>query len=153
MIISIFLQDLVALQNLAKEIAQRLNCGDIITLMGDLGVGKTEFARALIRTLTHTKQTVPSPTFTLLQTYESFLCPIYHFDLYRLEDPDEVHELGLEEALNEGVTLIEWPERMGNILFKCVLGIHIKVGRNDDQREVILKLSRSWKNRLKDLQI
>ena len=101
-------------QKIAQEYAANLKRGDIIFLHGTLGMGKTAFARALIRALINDETLeVPSPTFTLLQTYDAPQAPIYHFDLYRLEDPDEIFELGWEDALHEGITLVEWPERLG----------------------------------------
>ena len=85
---------------------------NIWALNGTLGAGKSVFARAFIQKLTGAKE-VPSPTFTLLQTYSAEAFDIYHYDLYRLEKPSEIFELGVEEAFYSGVSLVEWPERMG----------------------------------------
>lgn len=99
----------------AARLATDISPGDIILLEGDLGTGKTVFARAFIRTLTGNHiDDVPSPTYTLLQTYDSPKGPIWHFDLYRLKDPDELYELGWEDALGAATLLIEWPENLGN---------------------------------------
>ena len=100
--------------DLAAQIAARTKVGDVILLQGDLGAGKTVFARAFIRALCDDPALdVPSPTFTLLQTYDTPRGPVWHFDLYRLKDPEEIFELGWEDALAEGIVLVEWPERLG----------------------------------------
>lgn len=101
---------------IAHEIAADAAPGQIFCLRGDLGMGKTVFARAFIRALCGEDTEVPSPTFTLVQTYESGKGDIWHFDLYRIEDAEEVYELGWEEALSRCITLIEWPERIEGLL-------------------------------------
>lgn len=95
---------------LGKTIASIMEKNDLVCLRGELGSGKTTFARAFISALNKHPVDVTSPTFALLQTYESPKGTIWHFDLYRLRSPDELLELGLEEALQYGITLIEWPE-------------------------------------------
>lgn len=98
---------------IAKEWAATLPNPCTIFLEGDLGAGKSIFARALIRSLTGDPDlTVPSPTFTLLQQYETSDFPIWHYDLYRLKDTSELDELSWDDALSEGIVLIEWPERL-----------------------------------------
>ena len=87
----------------------------MIALKGELGAGKTTFARAFIRARGG-GEAVPSPTFTLVQIYEIGDVPIWHFDAYRLRDPDEAWELGIEDAFRDGISLIEWPERLGPLL-------------------------------------
>ena len=123
-----------AADNLARDLQDK----QIIALYGDLGAGKTVFARALVRALTNDPELeVPSPTFTLVQIYESGSGPVHHFDLYRLEDPEEIFELGWEEALAEGITIIEWPERLGALKPKASLDIRISgVDNTPDQRMI-----------------
>lgn len=106
--------DEMAVGALAARVAARLAPGDILFLRGDLGAGKTAFARALLRALCRAPDlNVPSPTFTLVQLYDSPLGPVWHFDLYRLQEPEEIYEIGWEDALSGGVMLVEWPERLG----------------------------------------
>ena len=101
---------------LAAAIADRARAGDVIGLAGPLGVGKTRLARAFIERLAGAGEEVPSPTFTLVQTYETGRAPVWHFDLYRLERPEDAWELGIEEAFADGIALIEWPERLGALM-------------------------------------
>ncbi len=101
---------------LASTLAQTAKAPSIYALYGDLGAGKSVFSRGFIRALAGENTEVPSPTFTLLQTYETNKGIIYHYDLYRIEDPEEIYELGWEEALAEGIILLEWPQRLGNFL-------------------------------------
>lgn len=103
-------------QKIAAALAPLLQTGDIVVLWGTLGVGKTAFCRHLIQHMTQTQEDVPSPTFTLLQIYDTPAFPIYHFDLYRLDKPTDVYELGIEDAFTEAVSLIEWPDKMGRLL-------------------------------------
>ena len=101
-----------ATHDLAGRIAGLARPGDAILLEGGLGSGKTSFARGFLRALGIAEE-VPSPTFTLLQVYDTANGPVWHFDLYRLKRPDEALELGLEEGRAEAILLIEWPERLG----------------------------------------
>jgi tRNA threonylcarbamoyladenosine biosynthesis protein TsaE len=96
----------------ANKLAKITKRGDIWALSGTLGMGKSVFARAFIQTLSDAEE-VPSPTFTLVQTYRTQMFDIYHYDLYRLKEASEIFELGVEEAFYEGVSLVEWPEKMG----------------------------------------
>lgn len=109
---------------LAKIFAEKAKKGDVFALYGTLGMGKSVFARAFIQSLCDVED-VPSPTFTLVQTYSSSKGEIYHFDLYRLKHPDEVFELGFEDAVHSGISLIEWPENAGCWLPKDVIKINI----------------------------
>lgn len=100
----------------AKGIANSLCVGDVVLLRGDLGMGKSVFSRAVIRALCGDDALeVPSPTFTLVQQYDAPLADIWHFDLYRLSDQSEIYEIGWEEAMDGGISLIEWPERLGSL--------------------------------------
>ncbi len=103
------LPDLAAVGRLGAAIAGRLKPGDAVLLRGDLGAGKTTLARAILLALGHEGET-PSPTFTLMQSY-ALEPPVAHLDLYRLKRPEEIEELGLDDALDAGVALIEWPEQ------------------------------------------
>ena len=109
----IALPDAEATTALGQAIAPLLAPGDSLLLYGPLGMGKSTLARGLIRALTTPDEDVPSPTFTLVQFYESDP-PVAHFDLYRLTRPEEAFEIGLDEALDEGCAVIEWPERLGD---------------------------------------
>lgn len=109
------LPDLAATQALARHIAPHLRAGHVIALEGGLGAGKTSFAHALVSALLGEPTDVPSPTYTLVQTYEGPDFPVYHFDLYRLDDPSDLDELGWEDTL-DGLALIEWPGKAGDRL-------------------------------------
>jgi tRNA threonylcarbamoyladenosine biosynthesis protein TsaE len=114
-VLTLDLADDSATAALGARIGAVAHVGDVVALMGDLGAGKTTLARGLIRSLMGEATEAPSPTFTLVQTYAAPGLPIWHFDLYRLNDPREARELGLEEAV-DGLALIEWPERLGRDL-------------------------------------
>ena len=104
-------------ERLAQRLAPRAAPGDVIGLCGPLGSGKTAFARAFIRArLGRAGEEVPSPTFTLVQLYEHAVGTIWHFDLYRLDGPKDAYELGIEDAFSHAISLIEWPEKLGDLL-------------------------------------
>lgn len=125
-------------ENAAQNLASELKNGDVLALHGDLGAGKTLFTRALIRTLIGNEQAeIPSPTFTLVQTYESPKGIISHFDCYRLEDPDEIFEIGWEEALASGIVIIEWPSRIESLLPKHRLDITLSPLQNNPEHRHI----------------
>jgi len=109
------LGELAATEALGARIAAGLGVGDTVALEGGLGAGKTTLARAILRALGVT-ESVPSPTFTLVQTYETEHLTVRHYDLYRIRSPREIDELGLEEAMEQGAVLIEWPENGGGRL-------------------------------------
>jgi tRNA threonylcarbamoyladenosine biosynthesis protein TsaE len=122
---------------LAIALASHAEIGDVIGLSGPLGAGKTSFARAFIQTLAGPLE-VPSPTFTLVQTYETESGSIWHFDLYRLAAPDDAFELGIEDAFAEAISLIEWPERLAHLMPPDWLLIRLNPGAEPATREVVL---------------
>ena len=111
----------------AKKFAKTLKGNEIVALWGTLGMGKTVFAKAVIQELTGRKEDVPSPTFTLLQTYDSPKGEIFHFDFYRLKSPNEAYEIGIEDAFESGISLIEWPEKIGTLLPRRAINIYFKM--------------------------
>lgn len=113
----------------ANRLATVLKPGDVLCLHGDLGMGKSVFARGLIRALSgKSGLEVPSPTFTLVQTYDTDTGDVWHFDLYRLKDPDEVYELGWEEGLASAIVIVEWPERLGHLMPPRRIDIRLSQG-------------------------
>jgi tRNA threonylcarbamoyladenosine biosynthesis protein TsaE len=134
----IFLADEAETQDLGRALGAALRPGDAVCLTGPLGAGKSTLARALIRALTTPDEEVPSPTFTLVQFYETADFALAHFDLYRLSDPDEAYEIGLDEALDGGVALIEWPQRLEGRLPATRLDIDIALD-GDARRAVITR--------------
>ncbi len=114
-LLDIFLPDLAATEALGRNIAARLRPGDAVLLDGPLGAGKTALARAMLRALcADPALEVPSPSYTLVQSYEAPGVTVHHFDLWRLDGPDAVVELGWEEA-RAGIVLVEWPDRLGTL--------------------------------------
>ena len=111
----------------AKKFAKTLKGDEIVALWGTLGMGKTVFAKAVIQELTGRKEEVPSPTFTLLQTYDTPLAEVFHFDFYRLKNPEEAYEIGIEDAFKDGISLIEWPEKIGALLPRQAINIYFEM--------------------------
>lgn len=147
------LPDEAATRALGQGLARLVAAGDFIALRGGLGVGKTALARALIdaRLAAHgLAEDVPSPTFTLVQTYETPDLLMTHVDLYRLDRPEDAAELGLVDALDEGVVLVEWPEKLGR-LPKDRLDIDIRLVGEGEGREARLTGYGSWARRLEGL--
>lgn len=135
--------------SIARRLAAVARSGDVIALNGDLGAGKTSFARGFIAALTGRAEEAPSPTFTLVQTYDSARGTIWHFDFYRLARPDDALELGLEDALADGITLIEWPERIAGLLPKERLDLKLSfTPGNDNSRHLHLAGHGDWAPRL-----
>ncbi|HYM31421.1 MAG TPA: tRNA (adenosine(37)-N6)-threonylcarbamoyltransferase complex ATPase subunit type 1 TsaE [Candidatus Cybelea sp.] len=142
------LPDVAATSALAARVAAQTRRGDVVTLDGELGSGKTTFARGVITFLCNGPVEVPSPTFTLVQTYSCPRGTIWHFDLYRLARADEVYELGIEEAFAEGISLIEWPARMAALLPHDRLDVLLSEGAESGHRRAALQGHGDWARRL-----
>ena len=152
--IVIALPDEAATAALAARVAALARPGDVIALQGELGAGKTCFARAFIRARGGAGE-VPSPTFTLVQIYEFGDATIWHFDGYRLRDPEEAWELGIEDAFHQGISLIEWPERFGPLLPARRLHITLSPGAAPTARRAAIDpggdAAADWASRLAGL--
>ena len=146
------LLDISETERLACRIAKAAAPGDTICLAGDLGSGKTTFARAFIRARAACfgieVGEVPSPTFTLVQLYEMPGGDIWHFDLYRLEQPREAIELGIDDASRDGICLIEWPDRLPPLTFATRLDLTFDFGALEDERHLKISGDRSWSERI-----
>lgn len=136
---------------LAGQIAPILRPGDVILLEGPIGAGKSAFCRALIRARLGRMEDVPSPTFTLVQTYEDAGGDIWHCDLYRLTHPEEVFELGLEEAFTNAICLIEWPDRLGADAPSDAL--RMRFAAHDEGHSAAIDAPAPWRARLGDLHV
>ena len=149
--IDLILPDPAATERLAAIIAGEARAGDAILLSGDLGAGKTHFARAFINALTAVPEDVPSPTFTLVQTYDAVAqgvpVRIWHFDLYRLKSPEEMVELGVDEVFVEGIALVEWPDRLGTFKPREHLELRLTI-TSEGAREATLVPTPSWDDRV-----
>jgi len=149
------LPDLAATSAFGRRLAGQLRRGDVVALKGGLGAGKTTLARAIVAGLAPDAEDVPSPTFTLVQTYPVTLgdgpAELWHFDLYRLDRPDQVYELGIEDALAEGVSLIEWPELAAGLLpEEQILTIELQI-MSGQARRAQLSGGAAWRERLAGL--
>ena len=146
-----------ATAGLARRLAALARGGDVIALRGDLGVGKTSFARAFINALpgpdgAPKEEEVPSPTFTLVQSYRRLPADVWHLDLYRLERPKEAYELGIEEAFGSAIVLIEWPERLGDLLPPQRLDLTLSFALAAEVRCAELSGRGDWVSRLERLE-
>jgi tRNA threonylcarbamoyladenosine biosynthesis protein TsaE len=141
-----------ATERLAAIIAAEARPGDAILLSGDLGAGKTYFARAFINALSDAVEEVPSPTFTLMQSYAARVSgrpvEIVHFDLYRLKSSDETIELGIEDAFADGISLVEWPDRLGSVTPKRHLALRLEIVSDGGTRRASLQGTDDWRERL-----
>ena len=143
----IALDGLAATNALGARIAAGLGVGDAVALRGDLGAGKTTLARAILRGL-GVEEDVPSPSFTLVQQYETPRLAVRHYDFYRIETADELNELGLDEALDEGAVLIEWPERAPDRIPADALRIDLSVA-SERERKAHIEGPLRWSQILK----
>ena len=133
------LPDLAATAALGARIAAVLQVGDLVALGGDLGAGKTTLARAILAAL-GLSENVPSPTFTLVQSYDTPRLRVSHYDLYRLKSETEMQELGLDEALEDGAALVEWPERA-----HLPEGLTVRLSADSDNRRAVLEGGPRWR--------
>lgn len=122
----------------AAALGARLLPGDTVLLQGEVGAGKTHLARSLIQSLLATPEDVPSPTFTLVQTYDTARGEVWHADLYRLTSTQEIEELGLTEAFETAICLVEWPDRLGPLIPPTALAISLESGTTDEGRHMEL---------------
>ena len=135
--------------NLAHQLSHHLVPGDVVLLSGEIGAGKSYFARSLIQFSQDIAEDVPSPTFTLVQTYSTQIGEIWHADLYRLGATDEIIELGLAEAFQEAICLVEWPEILGSLTPKDALTLTFKTTSTPCHRQLEMSWTgASWADRL-----
>lgn len=149
--LTLTLPDEEATAALALRLAPLLRAGDLLALRGTLGAGKTSFARALIRALAGAETEVPSPTFTLVQIYDAPTAALWHFDLYRLSGPEEVAELGWEDARADGIALVEWPDRLGPLLPRDRLDLTLTTTGGGEARTADLAGHGTWAARLEEI--
>ena len=143
------LPDAAATAALGERLSSLLQPGDTVLLSGPIGAGKSHFARAAIRALLareNRDEDIPSPTFTLVQTYPTLVGDVWHVDLYRLSHPDEAFELGLEDAFGTDICLVEWPDRLGDLT--PADSLHIALTSPESGRIAEFHPSESWQNRL-----
>jgi tRNA threonylcarbamoyladenosine biosynthesis protein TsaE len=151
--IKLALADESATESLAVRLSASSRSGDVFALRGELGAGKTVFARAFIRASTLQEEDVPSPTFTLVQIYERCVpaaCAIWHFDLFRLENALDALELGIEDAFSGAISLIEWPDRLGRLLPDRRLDLTLSAGPTAESRRVLIEGDAEWRDRLRE---
>lgn len=139
------LPDLAAMNELGRRIAASLRPGDVVALSGGLGTGKTTLSRAILAALGHDGE-VPSPTFTIVETYDHLAPPVVHADFYRLEDPAEAEQLGLDDYRDGAVLLAEWPDHAGGFANEpgC---LQIKLEIRGEGREAVVEPGRDWQGR------
>jgi len=149
--LTLVFEDEAATLRFGAKLAAALQKGDVVALSGGLGSGKTALARAVIRVFLPNEE-VPSPTFTLVQSYDTQHFAILHVDLYRLTSARDIRELGLDDALDAGVLLIEWPERAAAWLPADRLDIRLSFGKTATARKAELIARGSWRHRLAALE-
>lgn len=139
------LADEAATRAVGTALAARLRVGDTVTLDGQLGIGKTTLVRGVIEALGHRGE-VPSPSFAIVQPYEELNPPLWHVDLYRLDDPAELQELGLDSILDDGVLIVEWPGRAGEGAFGGALALTLEAMPHGARR-LTAKVPPAWEGR------
>lgn len=145
MTISIPLPTAIRATEIATRVAGHLSAGDCLLLSGPVGAGKTHFARSIIQAMLGRLEDVPSPTFTLVQTYDTSSGEVWHADLYRLSHIDELAELGLEDAFDTTITLVEWPDRLGVFRPARCLELDFSISDLDtDLRILKVTVNGSW---------
>jgi len=132
-------------ETFGRRLASLLQAGDVVALFGDLGAGKTTLARGLLAGLGHDGE-VASPTFPIVIPYDSLRVPVWHVDLYRIEDPAEIEELALDEALQDGALIVEWPERMGSALWPHSLRLALR-REGEGARTLTAEVPAAWEAR------
>lgn len=133
----------------AAALADRLEVGDTILLSGSVGAGKTHFARHLINEILIVPEDIPSPTFALVQTYETRRGALWHADLYRISSSQEIEELGLLDTFDSAICLIEWPDRLGEMCPRKALNINLKDGAHDGARRMDVSWhDKNWSRKL-----
>ncbi len=145
----VVLPDEAATDALGGRLAPVLAAGDVVALWGGLGAGKTALARAIIRARAGRAVTVPSPTFTLMQSYALGDATLWHCDFFRLGVPEEAHELGLDEIFADAIALIEWPDRLGPLLPPDRLDVRLEF--EGEGRAARLTGGPDWSRRLEGL--
>ncbi|MBL4859011.1 MAG: tRNA (adenosine(37)-N6)-threonylcarbamoyltransferase complex ATPase subunit type 1 TsaE [Erythrobacter sp.] len=143
---TVLLPDLAAMQEFGARIAARLEPGDVVALSGGLGAGKTTLARAIIAALGHEGE-VPSPTFTIVETYDHLPVPLVHADFYRLEHPSEAEEIGLDDYREGAVLIAEWPDHAGGFEHEPTC-LAIALETVGEGRQAIVKPGEAWQSRI-----
>ncbi|MDD9912257.1 MAG: tRNA (adenosine(37)-N6)-threonylcarbamoyltransferase complex ATPase subunit type 1 TsaE [Alphaproteobacteria bacterium] len=138
---------------LAERLADTVQAGDVIRLEGDLGAGKSTFARAFIRAMGTQSQHIPSPTYTIMQVYDDTKLPVAHLDCYRLDDPEELAFLGLEDYLQTGIVMAEWPPAPLQHTEKTAGTLTIQLGIVESGRSANFSVIGTWEDRLPALEI
>ena len=139
------LPDEAATAAIGLALARQLKGGDVVGLSGGLGAGKTTFVRHLLAALGHEDE-VPSPSFAIVQPYEHMMLPVWHADLYRIEDPAELAEIGLDSIGDEAVLLVEWPERAGPAAWPEALRLTLEI-TGPEQRRLTVIVPAAWEGR------
>ena len=139
------IKDEKAMLAFGRKLAGTVRPGDVVTLSGPLSAGKTTLVRGLLAGLGHRGE-VPSPSFALVQPYDLLRPPVWHVDLYRIEDPAEIDELGLDDVGGEGVLVVEWPEHSGHRAWPQALALSLEV-LDDGARALTARVPAAWEGR------